>query len=346
MAAALFSNNATTTLGGGDITAVATSFNVTAGGGFPLVTAGGDYFYCTLVDSSNNIEIVKVTNRTAGSPNTFTVVRAQEGTTARAFTAAATKVELRPTAAGLNSKFDKDGGTVSGATTFSANVTLVGTTLTIPTTLTVSGGTANFSTGLQLGGSSVTTAASTTTFTNKTFDTAGTGNVLKVNGNTISASAGTAAITVPNTTGTLATLANTETFTNKTITGLKAASTINDKDTSGTAYAIGFKEIPQNARTSAYTLVLEDSGKHISITTGGVVIPQNGSTSPQVLFPIGTVVVIFNNSASSQTITINTDALLQAGTANTGPRTLAQYGVATVMKVAATTWVITGAGVS
>jgi hypothetical protein len=338
MAAALFSNNASTTLAA-DITSVATSFNVTTGSLFPAAVTGGDYFYCTLVDSSNNIEIIKVTNR---STNTFTVVRAQEGTTARAYTAAATKVELRPTAAGLNSKFDKDGGTVSGATTFSANVTLVGTTLTIPTTLTVSGGTANFSTGLQLGGSSVVTAASTTTFTNKTFDTAGTGNVLKVNGNTISASAGTAAITVPNTTGTLATLANTETFTNKTITGLKAASTINDKDTSGTAYAIGFKEIPQNSQTGSYTLVLEDSGKHISITTGGVIIPANAT----VAFPTGTVVVIFNNSTSSQTISINTNTLLQAGTANTGSRTLAQYGVATIMKVAATTWVITGAGVS
>ena len=342
MAAALFSNNASTTLTA-DITNVATSFNVTAGALFPAATTGGDYFYCTLVDSSNNLEIIKVTNR---STNTFTITRAQEGTTARAYTSAATKVELRPTAAGLNSKFDKDGGTVTGATTFSSNVTLGGTTLTIPSALTVSGGTANYTVGLQLAGSSVITAASTATLTNKTFDTAGTGNVLKVNGNTLAATAGSATITVPNTTGTLATLANTETFTNKTITALKAASTVNDKDTSGTAYSIGFREVPQNAKTAAYTLVLEDSGKHISITTGGVVIPANGSTGSQVLFPIGTAIVIFNNSSSSQAITITTDTLYLAGTATTGARTLAQRGIATIMKVDTAAWVITGAGVT
>jgi len=342
MAAALFSNNASTTLTA-DITNVATSFNVTAGALFPAATTGGDYFYCTLVDSSNNIEIIKVTNR---STNTFTVTRAQEGTSARAYTSAATKVELRPTAAGLNSKFDKDGGTVTGATTFSANVTLGGSTLTIPTTLTVSGGTANYSVGLQLAGSAVLTAASAATLTNKTFDTASTGNAFTINGNTISASAGTATITVPNTTGTLATLANTETFTNKTITALKAVSTVNDKDSSGTAYSIGFREVPQNAKTSAYTLVLEDSGKHISITTGGVVIPANGSTSPQVLFPIGTAIVIYNNSSSSQAITITTDTLYLAGTATTGARTLAQRGIATIMKVDTAAWVITGAGLT
>jgi hypothetical protein len=339
MTAALFTNNASTTLSA-DITSSATSFNVTSGAAFPVLS-GGDYFYCTLVNSSNAFEIVKVTARASGS-NTFTVVRAQEGTTAIAFTAAATKVELRPTAAGLNSKFDKDGGTVTGATTFSANVTLVGTTLTIPSTLSVSGGTANYTVGLQLAGSTVTTAASTATFTNKTFDTAGTGNVLKVNGNSVTASAGTAVITVPNTSGTLATLANAETFTNKTITGLKAASTINDKDTSGTAYAIGFKEVPQNARTATYTLVLEDSGKHISITTGGVTIPANGT----VAFPIGTAIVVYNNSSASQTITITTDTLYLAGTATTGTRTLAQRGIATIMKVDTAAWVITGAGLT
>ena len=108
------------------------------------------------------------------------------------------------------------------------------------------------------------------------------------------------------------------------------------------ADAVGYKGVPQNAQTSAYTLALSDIGKHISITTGGVAIPANGT----VAFPIGATIVIFNNSASNQTISITTDTLRQAGTANTGSRTLAQYGLATCVKVAATTWVISGAGVS
>jgi hypothetical protein len=108
------------------------------------------------------------------------------------------------------------------------------------------------------------------------------------------------------------------------------------------ADTLGFRGLPQNSQTSSYTLALADAGKHISITTGGVVIPANGS----VAFPVGTTIVIFNNSGSSQNISITTDTLRQAGTANTGTRALAQYGLATCVKVASTTWVISGAGVS
>ena len=108
------------------------------------------------------------------------------------------------------------------------------------------------------------------------------------------------------------------------------------------ADAVGYKGVPQNSQTASYTLALSDMGKHISITTGGVVIPANGS----VAFPIGSAVSIYNDSGSNQTISITTDTLRLAGTASTGSRTLAQYGVATVLKVASTVWVISGAGVS
>jgi hypothetical protein len=108
------------------------------------------------------------------------------------------------------------------------------------------------------------------------------------------------------------------------------------------ANTIGYRGLPQNSQTASYTLALADAGKHISITTGGVVIPANSS----IAFPVGTAVVVFNNSGSNQTISITTDTLRQAGTANTGSRTLAQYGLATCVKVASTTWVISGAGLS
>lgn len=104
------------------------------------------------------------------------------------------------------------------------------------------------------------------------------------------------------------------------------------------ADTIGYRGLPQNSQTASYTLALSDAGKHISITTGGVVIPANGS----VAFPIGTTIVVFNNSGSNQTISITTDTLRQAGTANTGSRTLAQYGLVTLVKVASTVWVATG----
>jgi hypothetical protein len=108
------------------------------------------------------------------------------------------------------------------------------------------------------------------------------------------------------------------------------------------ADAVGYKGIPQNAQTASYTLALSDIGKHISITTGGVTIPANGT----VAFPVGSAVTIYNNSASNQTISITTDTLRLAGTATTGSRTLAQRGICTCVKVAATEWVISGAGLT
>lgn len=107
---------------------------------------------------------------------------------------------------------------------------------------------------------------------------------------------------------------------------------------SNLADAVGYKGLPLNSQTASYTLALSDMGKMISITTGGVVIPANAS----VAFPNGSAIVIYNDSASTQTVSITTDTLRQSGTTNTGTRTLAAYGVATVTKVASTTWVISG----
>ena len=115
------------------------------------------------------------------------------------------------------------------------------------------------------------------------------------------------------------------------------------------ADAVGYKGLPQNSQTAAYTLALSDMGKHVSITTGGVLIPGNATGAGPVAFPVGTAISIFNNSASSQTIAFVgsvTDTLRLAGTATTGSRTLAGYGLATIVKVATTVWVISGAGVT
>lgn len=100
------------------------------------------------------------------------------------------------------------------------------------------------------------------------------------------------------------------------------------------------RSVPQNSQGAAYVLVASDNGKHISITTGGVTVPAS-------IFSAGQTVTIFNNSASSQTITQGSGATIyQAGTANTGSRTLAQRGLATILCVASNTFVITGAGLS
>jgi hypothetical protein len=91
----LWSNNAASVLAS-DITAGTLSLTVTSGHGdrFP-VAVSPHYFMATLVDTSGNREIVKVTARASAS-NTMTITRAQEGTSARSF-AAGSIVELRIT---------------------------------------------------------------------------------------------------------------------------------------------------------------------------------------------------------------------------------------------------------
>jgi hypothetical protein len=128
-----------------------------------------------------------------------------------------------------------------------------------------------------------------------------------------------------------------------TIEGNTPNDTLRLKSTGGitsanVADAVGYKGVPQNAQTSTYTLALSDMGKHISITTGGVVIPANSS----VAFPIGSTITVYNNSSTAQNISITTDTLRLAGTATSGTRSLAQRGLATCIKVAATEWVVTG----
>lgn len=100
------------------------------------------------------------------------------------------------------------------------------------------------------------------------------------------------------------------------------------------------RNVPQNAQSGAYVLVAADQGKHISITTGGVTVPAG-------VFSVGDTVIIFNNSTAAQTITQGASVTLrQVGTTNTGNRTLASYGLCTILCVASNIFVITGGGVT
>lgn len=99
-----FKNNAASTLD----TAISASdlgLTVAYGDGSLFPAAGaGDYFYMTIEATDGTYEIVKVTARSGDS---MTIVRAQESTTARAFTAGAL-CELRITNQGLVDKFAED----------------------------------------------------------------------------------------------------------------------------------------------------------------------------------------------------------------------------------------------
>jgi hypothetical protein len=112
--------------------------------------------------------------------------------------------------------------------------------------------------------------------------------------------------------------------------------------------AVGFKTIPQNSQSAAYTAVLADSGKHIlhpsaDTTARTFTIPANGT----VAYPIGTALTFINqNGAGTVTIAITSDTMRLAGAGTTGSRTLAANGVATAIKITSTEWIISGTGLT
>ena len=112
------------------------------------------------------------------------------------------------------------------------------------------------------------------------------------------------------------------------------------------ADAVGYKGLPQNQQTSAYTLVLADMGDHIYATAGAfaITIPANATTA----FPIGTAITIVVEDAAKTVVPASGVTLVLAGTgaATTGTRTMAIGSVATLLKVGTNRWYISGAGVT
>lgn len=99
------------------------------------------------------------------------------------------------------------------------------------------------------------------------------------------------------------------------------------------------RDIPQNAQAAPYTLVASDAGKHI-YASGNVTVPT-------AVFSVGDAVTVMNSTTGNISIVQGASTTLrQAGTANTGNRTLAQFGVCTILCFAANSFVISGAGLS
>lgn len=127
----LFSNSARALLTAG-IDASATSLTIESSKAdfFPVANVGtgavpstNNWFKAVLQDSLGNIEIIYVRTRTSGSGVFSNVLRAQEGTTARAFVAGAV-VGVRLTAADINSAVDlvSKNNAFTGVNTFSQTI--------------------------------------------------------------------------------------------------------------------------------------------------------------------------------------------------------------------------------
>jgi hypothetical protein len=114
--------------------------------------------------------------------------------------------------------------------------------------------------------------------------------------------------------------------------------------TSTAATGAGYMGLPQNATTTgSYTVVAADAGKHIyASATRTVTIDSNTNLA----LPIGTTLTFIAGTGATMTIAITTDTMYLAGAGTTGSRTLAPFGMATAVKITATSWMISGNGLS
>lgn len=101
-----------------------------------------------------------------------------------------------------------------------------------------------------------------------------------------------------------------------------------------------------NQAGTTYTLLLTDANKAVYMPNVGatsIVIPPNAS----VPFALGTMITLINDGVSNTiAISITSDVLVLAATALTGTRNLAPKGMATIIKVQAARWMISGVGLS
>ena len=102
------------------------------------------------------------------------------------------------------------------------------------------------------------------------------------------------------------------------------------------------RSIPVNTKNTGYTLEATDAGKVINMTTGNVTVPAGVFATP-----FGQAITIYNDQNASNAIVQGSGVTMRlAGTTATGNRTLVHYGLATVVCVAANTFVISGAGLT
>ena len=109
----------------------------------------------------------------------------------------------------------------------------------------------------------------------------------------------------------------------------------------------GYRGIPQVSFSANTTVAASHNGKHLyhpasDANARTVTIDANGTLA----LPIGFAFSVINDTSQVVSIAITTDTLVLSPGGTTGTRSLAQYGMATAVKVTATRWLISGTGLT
>jgi len=175
------------------------------------------------------------------------------------------------------------------------------------------------------------------------FSGVGTDASLITSGTLAVARGGTGVTTSTGTTNVV--LSNSPTLVTPVL-GTPSSGTLSSCTVDGTD-AVGFRNVPVNSQSAAYTLVLADSGKVILHPSSDAnartfTIPANSS----VAYPVGTAITFINMTSQVVTIAITSDTMYLSSAGTTGSRSLAQYGSATAIKITSTNWLISGSGLT
>jgi hypothetical protein len=122
------------------------------------------------------------------------------------------------------------------------------------------------------------------------------------------------------------------------VTMYSASGDLNFMDSAGNGYKVGYRNIPAvGTKTASYTLATGDVGKYVQLGASGAIV------IPDATFAEGDAITIFNNTASTATITCSITTAYIAGTfTDKATMTLAAAGVATILFISSTVCVVSG----
>jgi len=203
----------------------------------------------------------------------------------------------------------------------------------------------NFATTITLGNTAIQLGNTVTTLNNMTLANVTISSVASAfpngylsNSNVI---VGNTTLTLGSTVSSIGNLTLTNvTISSGNVTANVANSTIDGSNT------VGYLIVPQNSQSASYNVLLADTGRHLYHPIGQAAATYTIPANSNVAFAVGAALTFINLSANAVTVAVTTDTMYLSSAGTTGNRTLAQYGIATAVKITSTSWIISGSGLT